>query len=71
MVRTIKNGETRPIFKKDIREQFVGQTVKEQNINLTIDREAVLEQYKSTKDKYPLPALSSEELKKVLDKTRD
>ena len=71
LVRTIKNGETRPIFKKDIREQFVGQTVKEQNINLTIDREAVLEQYKSTKDKYPLPALSSEELKKVLDKTRD
>ncbi|TNU79007.1 hypothetical protein [Lactococcus lactis] len=71
LVRTIKNGDTRPIFKKTIKEKFAGQSVKEQNINLTIDRKDVLEQYKSNKDKYPLSTLSNEELTKILDKTRD
>lgn len=71
LVRTIKNGETRPIFKKSIKENYADQTMKEQNINLTIDREEVLRQYKSNKDKYPLPILSNEELMQILDKPRD
>ncbi len=45
--------------------------MKEQNINLTIDREEVLRQYKSNKDKYSLPILSNEELMQILDKPRD
>ncbi|MFK4895372.1 hypothetical protein ACI1TH_00475 [Lactococcus petauri] len=70
LVRTIKNGETWPIFKKSIKENYADQTMKEQNINLTIDREEVLRQYKSNKDKYPLPILSNEELMQILDKSR-
>lgn len=70
LVRTIKNGETRFIFKKTLKEKFIGQSVKTQNINLTINRVNVLKQYKSQKEKYPLPKLSNDELTDIIDKTK-
>lgn len=67
LVRVIKNGETRLITKKTIKEELKGQPVKEQNIKLTINRKNILKQYKAQKEKYPLPKLSDDELFDIID----
>lgn len=68
IVRTLKNGEPRLVYKKDIKEEYSALSVdgkvnvKEQNRSLTPDRLEVLEKYKVDTKNSPKPALKHEQI---------
>lgn len=73
IVRTLKNGEERLVYKKSIREEHSSISedgkvnIKEQNLHLTPERLEVLEKYKEDIKENPKPALSHEQIAETVE----